>query len=580
MTAVPTPRMHGRSWPGDEQAGGPHSPPEPGDIIVLGHGVSLLEQRGRCAVVTATAEAHVTAVLLDDMRRKALGECWPSRGDVRVESAVGRLGSRVAIAGLTAAKSSWCNGLSGIVVARTQGHPVFLSRRDSGPSSPKAGPADDQEHPILVFCVQLDRPPAKRKAQQWIEHRFLVPYRDFVGKATTDLHRCLLASDPDHCGFAPLLEEPRSKAASSEDPVLIKDMAAKKSGDRIEDGFSTGPITTDAVTITSNKSTPREVQHACDTMEMISTVKLKIKQIQGDYDREAFSVREKLASVKADVAWTKIELGRTNESIEAIKQELDAMRILVGGHRDDSRRTTARLDELRGDLLVFDGKISRLDASKWQRFGEHSSEEAVWGDSSELLQHTYGLMRQLSHLRPKWADAADHINELRIRVDEMAGGRYIVPAVARLGEVRCGGPTGTEHAAELERRLALGRRLRHASDSPPCQAAASSARIEEVDGLQCRPKAVELEHRAGAAERERFLEEVSERERARFLEELFRVRDAQSPSRPGGSASCMGPRRSGTTPNLGLKSGSLQYSAITTPRDLIEVERRHRPFYA
>lgn len=150
-----------------------------GDFVTLSSQV-LPEHRGREAVVTAISSAHCTVAILDDTGRRVVGECWPDFRDVSVRSSVGRLGRRVAITRLQSRRTSWCNGLTGVVVRHPcEGHPCFV----------RSGTEDD---PLLVFCLELDAPPSGRPRKVMMEARFLEPYVEVLEQAVLDLSDCSL----------------------------------------------------------------------------------------------------------------------------------------------------------------------------------------------------------------------------------------------------------------------------------------------------------------------------------------------------------------------------------------------------
>lgn len=174
MCAMPSSAINGAAMPFCEGL-------DRGDVVLLGPQV-LPEHRGKPAVVTAVAASHCTVAVLDSERRCALDECWPGHGDVHVESAEGRLGSRVVISGLKSKTTAWCNELAGTVVEHPrQGHPCFVQRPGRG------------EPPLLVFCVRLDEPPPGRQRQVMMELRFLRPYGEVLAEAARNLE-CLSSS--------------------------------------------------------------------------------------------------------------------------------------------------------------------------------------------------------------------------------------------------------------------------------------------------------------------------------------------------------------------------------------------------
>merc|ERR1712039_211383 len=100
-----------------------------GDIVILGPGAPP-EFRQCSAIVTKTAEAHCTVVVLDGSQQSGVGECWPSFADTLPHSSALRLGARVMISGLKGAKTQRLNGFTGCVVAHPRsGHPTFIHKR-------------------------------------------------------------------------------------------------------------------------------------------------------------------------------------------------------------------------------------------------------------------------------------------------------------------------------------------------------------------------------------------------------------------------------------------------------------------
>jgi len=139
--------------------------PEVGDIVVLGPGVPP-RFRQRPAVVVEVGEGCCAVTVLDDARRFAVGACRPTFADVRRESRLMRLGTRVVVDGLQGAKSQPLNGLTGeIAGSQRMGHPLFVSTKGT---------------PQLMTYVRLDRPPAGSDKSVLLEPRFLAPCDDGV----------------------------------------------------------------------------------------------------------------------------------------------------------------------------------------------------------------------------------------------------------------------------------------------------------------------------------------------------------------------------------------------------------------
>lgn len=139
-----------------------------GDMIRLGQGASP-DFRGCPAVVTHAGPAHCTVAVLDPSRRIAIGECWPNYCDCMLISSLGRLGSRVFLDGFQKGRGKFLNGSVGtIVLHKTEGHPSFVQRScaDSGIS------------PVLVCCVELDRPPSTKEKQVLIELSYMAKLPD------------------------------------------------------------------------------------------------------------------------------------------------------------------------------------------------------------------------------------------------------------------------------------------------------------------------------------------------------------------------------------------------------------------
>lgn len=147
---------------------------EPGDMVLLGHGVPP-EFRQRRAVVTKLEEIFCTVVALDDSGICGLGECWPALSDVKVLNRSLRLGSRVLIDGMTAAKTRPLNGHFGIISSQArEGHPTFLRRKAS-------------EDARLAVCVKLEDPPRGTRRFVLVEPRFIVSEESLIEKAAADL---------------------------------------------------------------------------------------------------------------------------------------------------------------------------------------------------------------------------------------------------------------------------------------------------------------------------------------------------------------------------------------------------------
>jgi len=137
--------------------------PEIGDVVTLGSRAPE-EHRGSAAVVTAVAEKHCTVFVLDESRRYGVGECWPSFGDVSVQTSHYRLDSQVRLVGLTNSKTIRLNGFTGRVCAhKREGHPVWIHK-----------PADP-ERPQFTICVRMDDPLGAGEKQVMLEPRFLEP---------------------------------------------------------------------------------------------------------------------------------------------------------------------------------------------------------------------------------------------------------------------------------------------------------------------------------------------------------------------------------------------------------------------
>lgn len=145
----------------------------------------LPEHRGRDAVVTAEFAEHCTVAILDSTGRTAAEECWPAFRDVSLRSSVGRVGSRIVISGLRAQRTSWCNGLTGVVVEHPrEGHPCFVRK------------ANAENDALLVFCVSLIDPPSGRPRRVMMEPRFLKIHEELLEQTMGDLGDCSLKCAP------------------------------------------------------------------------------------------------------------------------------------------------------------------------------------------------------------------------------------------------------------------------------------------------------------------------------------------------------------------------------------------------
>jgi len=138
-----------------------HVEPQCGDVVILGRAPPGFGQKP--AIVTQVASGHCTAVVLDDKRRTAIGECWPSFQDLRVDSDIARLGARVRLSGFRSASKRQYNDCVGTVVAHPQeGHPCFIQKSGLPP--------------VAVVCVRLDCASACSKPPSlMVEWRFLEP---------------------------------------------------------------------------------------------------------------------------------------------------------------------------------------------------------------------------------------------------------------------------------------------------------------------------------------------------------------------------------------------------------------------
>eukprot|EP00927_Polykrikos_kofoidii_P085096 TRINITY_DN9154_c0_g1_i2.p1 TRINITY_DN9154_c0_g1~~TRINITY_DN9154_c0_g1_i2.p1 ORF type:complete len:986 (+),score=134.30 TRINITY_DN9154_c0_g1_i2:77-3034(+) len=144
--------------------------PHVGDeVMLVGPGIPH-DYRSRPAVVTKVAEAHCTAVVLDDARQCGHGECWPSFHDVQLDrERCWRLGSRVVLSSLTGRDTRRLNGLQGEIVEHPrEGHPCFIRK----PSAPESA--------VLTICVRLDDPGSAGHQVVLMKPRFLELYDIYV----------------------------------------------------------------------------------------------------------------------------------------------------------------------------------------------------------------------------------------------------------------------------------------------------------------------------------------------------------------------------------------------------------------
>jgi len=169
------PRLFARAIQTARRRSSCDGPPELGDVVSLGRGAPQ-EYAGRRAVVTRVSVTHCTVVALDNDRRRGIGECWPSFGDVTIESTAWRLGNRVVIHGLQSARTKRFNGLTGTISAHPrEGHPTFVRK----PAAP--------DQPLFTLCIRLDDPRAAGQTTVLLEPRFLAPYGDVVVRLSDDL---------------------------------------------------------------------------------------------------------------------------------------------------------------------------------------------------------------------------------------------------------------------------------------------------------------------------------------------------------------------------------------------------------
>ena len=148
---------------------------ERGDLVLLHEGAADAGDHLRDhhhAIVTIAHDSHCTVTVLDNgTQTYGVGECWPSFHSMSMESSMLRLGTQVAVTGMSGALTKHLNGLTGVIDKHprehedpTLRHPMFIRK------------AKCPEKPQLVVCVRFHDPRAAGQSSALLEPRFLEPF--------------------------------------------------------------------------------------------------------------------------------------------------------------------------------------------------------------------------------------------------------------------------------------------------------------------------------------------------------------------------------------------------------------------